>query len=187
MKRINWIKNGVLMVALLAISPVFAQQESAEEKAIKKEIKAEVERKVADFKAQLAATDPYSKESEEFMSDTFRIERTLELAIEKDGSTQGMNRAMREAEASYDVLLNKYYKKIMGKLSAKDKITFKEAQRTWVVFRDNEIKVFSMLVDEKYSGGGTIQSNIFSGRVYELTRRRVQTFGDYWLNFSSVD
>ncbi len=186
MKRII-IKNVVLMVALLATLPVFAQQESAEEKAIKKEIKAEVDRKVAEFKVQLAASDPYSKESAEFMSDTFRIERTLELAIEKDGSTQGMNRAMRDADASYDVLLNKYYKKIMSKLDIKDKNIFKEAQRTWVVFRNNETKVASMLVNEKYSGGGTIQSNIFSGRVYELTRSRVRAFGDYWLSFQSID
>jgi uncharacterized protein YecT (DUF1311 family) len=145
-----------------------------------KKIKAAVEKEIPALKQKLQATDQYSPDGVEFYLDTFRIEQTCSRAIDFDPSTRGMNFAAYETQQAYDKLMNKYYNKLIKKLSTEDKKEFISYQKTWLAFRDSEFKAFGMLAKEEYSGGGTMQSNIESGRQLEVVRSRaVQIFNYY--------
>ncbi|KYP13542.1 lysozyme inhibitor LprI family protein [Flavihumibacter sp. CACIAM 22H1] len=91
----------------------------------------------------------------EFSVDTFKVERLIAKWIELDYSDIGMRSAISEATKLYDNLLNKYYKKLLFQLNEEDKKVLISAQKAWLSFRDNEIKLVETIAKEKYSGGGT--------------------------------
>jgi uncharacterized protein YecT (DUF1311 family) len=109
----------------------------------------------------------------EFAIDTARIERFTSEKMSVDYSTAGMNDAITELNNGYDKLLNKYYKKLISGLEPTDKEILKQAQRNWILYRDSQIKLIRLLSDDKYSGGGSIQTNICSADILSLTKERV--------------
>lgn len=137
-----------------------------------KNIKSKIETESTTLKATLTknSSDAFFVQ---FQIDTFKIERLLELKINHDYSTIGMIEATNEAEKEYDLLLNKYYKLLLNKLEPNDKVILQEAQRNWIKFRDSERALITLLSDEKYSGGGTIQGLIDADSYLGITRERV--------------
>jgi Uncharacterized protein conserved in bacteria len=109
----------------------------------------------------------------EFSIDTARIERFAVEKINVDFSTAGMNDAITQLNDGYDKLMNKYYKKLMSGLDVADKEILKQAQRSWIQYRDNQVRLIRLLAKDKYSGGGTIQTNICAGEIMSLTKDRV--------------
>ena len=109
----------------------------------------------------------------EFAIDTARIERFASERINVDFSTAGMNDAITQLNDGYDRLMNKYYKKLMSGLDVADREILKQAQRSWIQYLDNHVKLIRLLANEKYSGGGTIQTNICAGEIMSLTKDRV--------------
>lgn len=110
----------------------------------------------------------------EFGVDTFKIERLYERKMELSNyTTFGMVHSTYDATADYDKLLNKYYKLLLSKLSESDKEILRAAQRNWIAFRDSEIKLIETMSKDEYSGGGTMQQLIVSGRIHALTKERV--------------
>lgn len=93
-----------------------------------------------------------------FTLDTCRIERIASEQMKIDFSTVGMSNAVNELNRQYDQLLNTYYQKLLAKLKDSDKELLKQAQRNWIQFRESELKLINLLSEEKYSGGGTIQT-----------------------------
>lgn len=131
------------------------------------QIKKDVEKEAADYKSSLAGK--YLTASEiEFAVDTFLIEHVVVKRIDIDYSTAGMNMAMDEMVQGYDKLLNKYYNKLIKLLKPADQKVLKAAQKTWIAYRNAEIKLINVMSKDEYSGGGTIQSNIASGRYADL-------------------
>jgi uncharacterized protein YecT (DUF1311 family) len=144
-----------------------------------KQIKAlenQIEVQAQTFKAELEEDPSYEWGGEswvEFTLDTFRIERLMYESMELDYSTAGMLEASYRAELQYDGLLNKYYKRLMAKLSEEDKKILRQSQRNWIAFRDSERDLNVLLSEERYSGGGTIQSLFVAGRSLDIVQRRV--------------
>ena len=97
----------------------------------------------------------------------------MELEIEKDYSTAGMLQATYNAQNSYDILLNKYYEKLLNNLKSADKETLKEAQRNWINYRNSESKLNNLISNEEYSGGGTIQQIFIASRNLEIITNRL--------------
>lgn len=173
----------ILLFFTLAISLSFAQQPRAitvvELETLKKEVVTE------------ASVTRYSLEQEDYMSaydkeisinfkiDTLKVELLLRKKLDIDYSTSGMVNATYEAETDYDLLLNKYYNLVLKKLADQDKEALKQTQRNWIKFRDSERKLNSLLVNDSYSGGGTIQGVIKAGNYLELTKSRVIMLYDY--------
>jgi len=133
----------------------------------------------------------YSLEQEEYMSDydkeltinfkidTLKVALLLRKKLAINYSTVGMLDATYEAEKDYDMLLNKYYKLVLKKLNDSDKETLKQTQRNWIKFRDSERKLNSLLANDNYSGGGTIQGVFQASNYLELTKKRVIGLYDY--------
>lgn len=115
----------------------------------------------------------------EFAADTFRIEERQRLKLVIDYSTNGMVTSTLDANREYDKLLNKYYQLLLRSLNEEDKEILKKSQRNWIDFRDSELELNGVLMNDYYSGGGTIQRVFAAARVLELTRDRVIELYDY--------
>lgn len=108
-----------------------------------------------------------------FTLDTCRIERMASEYMKIDFSTAGMNNAVNEMNRQYDQLLNTYYQKLLVQLKDADKEKLKQAQRNWIQFRDSELELINLLSEDRYLGGGTIQTNRRSAGSLYLTKKRL--------------
>ncbi len=115
----------------------------------------------------------------EFEIDTFKIENIQRKRIEIDYSTAGMLKATYSAIDEYDILLNKYYKLLLNVLNDQDAEILRETQRNWIIFRDSEVKFIGVMSKEEYSDGGSIQSLIRAGRIFDITQKRVIDLFEY--------
>jgi uncharacterized protein YecT (DUF1311 family) len=152
--------------------------------AIEAKINAEIEKEIPAFLVKLEKynserTDKFD-ESTKFGLDTFRIESSYRKTMDYDYSTYGISKATSDAAAKYDALLNKYYKLLAAKLKPADKAALIAAQRSWIAYRDNEVKLYAVLSKGEYSGGGTIQSSIAASRYYAMIKARVSQLFEYY-------
>lgn len=108
-----------------------------------------------------------------FYIDTAFIERVERECLAIDYTTAGMANIIRNSEMAYDVLLNKYYKMLLNRLEKNDREILVQAQRTWIQFRDNELKLNALLQKDQYSGGGSINILDQASATLTLTKNRV--------------
>jgi len=177
------MKFLILSLSLLVfgIKPALAQFEDPKEitPQILQKIKEDVEKEVKSYSDNLSI-DEMSKDQLEFSIDTFKIEHLVSKRMDIDYSTAGMNTTLDERTKAYDVLLNKYYNKILKLLKPEDKKALISAQKSWIAYRDTEMKLIATLTKESYSGGGTIQSSIATGAYSDLVvNRTIELFRYY--------
>jgi uncharacterized protein YecT (DUF1311 family) len=179
---------GFLLFVLALARPVRAadprEVTDKELKAMKQQIEIEAQKLRRELAKKEYETDFAREVSSEYQVDAFRIDELLKRRIDIDYSTEGMVTATYEAEDQYDDLLNKYYQKLLAKLSDEDKAVLKGSQKNWLQFRDSERELNALLTKEEYSGGGTIQRTIGSDCHLELTKARVKGLVDYLLRFA---
>jgi uncharacterized protein YecT (DUF1311 family) len=100
-----------------------------------------------------------------------------------DYSTAGINSTINDLTASYDILLNKYYQKLLKSLKIEDRKVLIDAQRAWIAYRDSEAKLIWTMKDVEYSRGGTIQSNIATINYnYMVKYRAIEIYSYYESN-----
>lgn len=148
---------------------------------ILKKINLEVENEITKLKEKISKQD-LSIDEIEFTIDTSRIGRITTKRIDIDYSTIGMNISIIEMTNSYDKLLNKYYNKLLKTLNPEDKKILITAQKSWLVYRDNEKKLIFTMTNDEYSGGGTIQSNIAISSYGNLVVDRTIDIFNYYKN-----
>jgi uncharacterized protein YecT (DUF1311 family) len=166
------------LLILLAANFLYAQQEMTLE--LLKTITASVQQKSDEFKAKLVSADELTKDQIEFAVDTFKIERVTNKWMEMDQTTIGMVEAENNLASMYDIVLNKYYKKLLNSLKEDDKKVLITAQRVWLNFRDSELKLVGVLTKEEYSGGGSIQANIAAGAYSDIIKKRTNEIFSYY-------
>lgn len=145
-------------------------------------IQSKVEKEAQQLRLALTGKDGWetSAEAIAFTLDTFRINTTAALEMEIDYSTVGMVEATTRSTKAYDQLLNKYYTKLLAKLSPTDKQALIKAQRAWISFRDAEQALIVTMAQDQYSGGGTIQQlNMASAFSSLVIRRTIEIFQYY--------
>lgn len=167
----------LLPVLFTGIVHATAQEELTPAKL--KQILADADKEAAVFKKNLKQGD-YSNDWVEFTVDTFRISLVNNKRMDVDFSTQGMNETVMETAAAYDKLLNKYYNKLLNWLKPEDKKVLIAAQRAWIAFRDAEKKLIGVTRKEEYSGGGTIQTNIYTGMYESMVEERAIAIFNYY-------
>ena len=133
------------------------------------------------FKKSITIADN-NKEYIDFSVDTFQIEQLARKRSELDYSNSDMNITIYQMRDSYDKLLNKYYKKLLAILKTDDKEILITAQRSWLLFRDNESKLIAVLKKTEYSGGGTIQRILPNGEYLDFLKERVIVLFNYYIN-----
>lgn len=175
------MKNFLLITFLYLIGNSVLGQNNPTEITpdILKKITSEVESQIPKLKLKLSKQE-FNPDEIEFAIDTFRIETIASKRINIDYSTTGMNISVDELTVAYDKLLNKYYGKLMKLLEPEDKKVLISAQKAWLAFRDAELNLIGTMTDEKYSGGGTIQSNIRIGSYSSLVVQRTIKIFNYY-------
>ncbi len=148
--------------------------------AVDKKIAQEISKESELLKSKLKKEDD-SEAVMEFTIDTFRIELYMSKYISYDWSTAGMRYATYEAASRYDSLLNKYYKKLQAVLKPEDKKVLANTQKSWIAFRDNELKLINVVGKDEYSGGGTIQQLMDASEYLEIIRQRVFKIYQHYL------
>jgi uncharacterized protein YecT (DUF1311 family) len=137
-----------------------------------------VQKQLAEYKARLL-TQKDPQILIEFKTDTFKVEHIMSERLQIVFSTADMSNTAYDAAKAYDALLNKYYKKLLGVLKDTDKQTLIQAQKSWLAYRDNELKLIGLIGTSKYTGG-TIQGNINASWYLELIKdRTVALFQHY--------
>lgn len=177
------MKQIIITLSLIGIYTFkcYAQIEDPKEitPQILQKIISEVDKEAKIYEDNLSVED-LSKDLISFSLDTFKIEHIVSKRMDIDYSTAGMNNTMDERTKAYDVLLNRYYNKILKLLKPEDKKALINAQKAWIAYRDAEMKLISTLTKDEYSGGGTIQSNIASGAYSDLVvNRTIELFRYY--------
>ena len=164
----------IITIAIFSTIITNAQSESPKEVTpeILKKIKVEVEKEVVKFRQSLAKDESITKTLLDFQTDTFRINRINDASQEVDYSTPGISIAIYEMGKSYDLLLNKYYNKLLKQLKGSDKNVLIKAQRAWLAYQKLEQDLIGTLSKTEYSGGGTMQSNIRASQYTELIIKR---------------
>jgi len=147
---------------------------------LKKKISQDIDKEMIVEKARLEK-DKVSGINLEFTIDTIRVEKFMEKYIAMDYSDFGMRQAGYETAKLYDLLLNKYYQKLITALKAEDKKILIQAQKAWLSFRDNEFKLVETLSKPEYSGGGTIQQLIESSEYLDLVKKRTIALFNHYL------
>jgi uncharacterized protein YecT (DUF1311 family) len=104
------------------------------------------------------------------------IDALLESNIARDPSTLGMRQAMAEAQRQWDVELNATYKRLMAKLDAGGQASLRDTQRSWLQFRDAELKAIRTVVAAQ---PGTVHLLSASEFALQLVRDRALTLAAY--------
>lgn len=109
-------------------------------------------------------------------ADTTIIENKYDAELDKAKSDIESAMVVGNAMDSYDKLLNKYYNACVKKLTGIQKTNLINAQKAWIVFRNNEFKY----LDKKYAGGpGSGLSFALSDKLDFIKRRVVELF-NHW-------
>ncbi len=98
-----------------------------------------------------------------------------------------MNQACYDAAKQYDLLLNKYYRKLSAVLKGEDKKILISARKSWLAFRDAEIRFVEVVSKEEYSGGGTVQALTESSYYLELIKSRTVGLFDHYVRATRSD
>lgn len=76
----------------------------------------------------------------------------------------------------WDKELNIYYRKLMSKLTAKEKELLKESQKKWLESRDKTIEFNSLMLDKNYDQEGTMflldRANVADSDISEIIKNR---------------
>lgn len=131
------------------------------------------------LEAEMDTTDSAIRTRLEYELDLYKVELYELYVAGSTGTTLSIVEGSQAAYNYYDVLLNKYYRQLLGRLSKEDQEILRESQRSWIIFRDNEMRLNSLLTDFEYSGGGSIQSIIFAQRQVELVKTRLAEIEGY--------
>jgi uncharacterized protein YecT (DUF1311 family) len=147
---------------------------------ILKQIKQEIELEALKFKVKLVKEKEKSIHIE-FSLDTFRVEQLMSKWIELDYTDFALKESAYEGARLYDSLLNKYYKKLLGVLKGEDKKILLQAQKTWLAFRDSEIKLVETISKDEYSGGGTLQQLTEASTYLNIIKDRTIVLYDHYI------
>jgi uncharacterized protein YecT (DUF1311 family) len=158
-------KTLFLVFAILSFQSAMAQKSKQAKNLFEKEIKA--------YRQKIEKNEYLSDLMKDFSMDTFRIEHTFSAKVREFSNSHDILEVFAETTEAYDVLLNKYYNKLMSKLDADDKKLLIKSQKAWITFRDAEEIVIATVSDEHYSGGGSIQKDMNETSYQELTKMRL--------------
>jgi len=110
--------------------------------------------------------------------DKQKIDKFMDDLIDRDSTTTGISNAHSAAEEKWDIVLNKYYKLLMGILDKEGQKRLKEAQLAWIKYRDAEIEnIYTNLLK---ASGGSSQINMASAEILGLTEDRALKLKEYY-------
>lgn len=79
----------------------------------------------------------------------YPIDKSFEECLAKDTSAGNLYNCAFEAYASWDRMMDKEYKKLLRNLKTeKDRAAMKQAQSSWITYRDNEFRTYDNMFNK---------------------------------------
>lgn len=179
------IRSAVLLTCFFISFNLSAQERSL--KSFEQEYKDAIEAYKKDLEKE-AYESPWDKSlTVEYETDLYKAEKYEIYITGSSGTTLSMLEGKRVAYEYYDMLLNKYYQKLLNRLQPQDQEILKQSQRNWMAFRDSESKLSYLITDFHYSGGGSLEKVTDSARDVEVVKTRLEDIFRYLQRCISVE
>lgn len=161
----------------------FAQVSDAEMEALRADWKPELAEKARQLSAKMPRKEGMSDFSDSiqhlFVKDTFIVENLLRRQSAKEPTTLGMNKANLFCASEYEKLVDKYFAILQSKMMKEDSELLVSWQKEWKTLMDTERILVGRLMQEPYSGGGSIHSLEYTARLMNQHKNHLMTLIDY--------
>lgn len=173
----------IFLFFILPSSTLFSQVSDSEMENLKNKWRVDLRAKGHDLAAEYLRHDGVSDFSDSivrlFLEDTFVVENLLTKQLQKESSTLGINKANLACASEYEKLVDKYYMILLSKMTGGDKELLVSWQNSWKSTMEEERKLIGKLMQEEYSGGGSIQSITYTQRLMNAQKDHVLILIDY--------
>lgn len=115
----------------------------------------------------------------QFLEDNFVAENLRQKQLDKEATTLGINKANLACASEYENLVDKYFKILLSKMKDEDKYLVISSQKDWKSLMEKERTLAGKLMQEEYSGGGSIHSIEYTNRLMMQQKNRLLTLIDY--------
>jgi hypothetical protein len=177
------ISRIVFVLAIFHSSLAFSQISDSEMETLKNKWRSDLREKGAKLAMKPQKQEGVSDFSDSimrlFLEDTFVVENLLSRQLEKESTNLGINKANLACASEYEKLAEKYYAILMSKMKDDDKPILASWQSARKSSLETERTLIGKLMQEEYSGGGSIQSIIYTKRLMNTQKEYVLTIIDY--------
>lgn len=178
------MRFGILFLLFaLQSSILFSQVSDAEMEKMKSKWRVDLRAKGHDLAAEYPKQDGISDFSDSiirlFLEDTFVVENLLTKQLQKESSTLGINKANLSCASEYEKLVDRYYAILLSKMIGTDKELLVSWQNSRKSYMEEERTLIGKLMQEEYSGGGSIQSITYTQRLMRAQKDHVLMLIDY--------
>jgi uncharacterized protein YecT (DUF1311 family) len=115
----------------------------------------------------------------QFLEDTFVAENLRLKQLDKEATTLGINKANLACASEYEKLVGTYFNLLLSKMKEEDKDLLISAQKDWKSLMEKEGALAGKLMQEEYSGGGSIHSIEYTERLMNQQKNRLLTLINY--------
>jgi hypothetical protein len=178
----NRISRIVFLLFLTQSAFVFGQVPDAEMEILKNKWRVDLREKGHEL-ALKSSNEGMSEFSDSirrlFLEDTFVVENLYRKQLDKDITNLGMNKAALACASEYELLIDNYYAALLSKMKPDDKELLVSWQNDWKKLMEKERTLIGKLMQEEYSGGGSIQSLTYTSRLLQAQREHTFQLIDY--------
>lgn len=114
-----------------------------------------------------------------FVQDTFVLENILRRQSDKEPTTLGINKTNMFGASEYEKLVDKYFSMLQARMKKEDQDLLLSWQKDWKKLMVEEQALIGKLMQEQYSGGGSIHSIEYTFRLMNQHKNRLLTIIDY--------
>lgn len=168
---------------LLVSSTIFSQVSDENMEILRSKWRVEfaekAELKAAALPKQYGKSNFGDSVSRQFLIDTLIVDNVWRKHKLKDPSNLGINKANMLCMKDYEKLYESYSALLISKLAEKEKELFIGSNKKWLTFIEDERALCGRLMQQEYSGGGSIHSLQYTERLMRQYRNRVIEIVDY--------
>lgn len=164
-------------------SSLFSQISDSEMAALKAKWRVDLRSKGHELAMKYSVEEGASEFSDSiqrsFLEDTFVVENLLIRQLQKEPTTLGINKANLACASEYEKLVDNYYAVLLSKMKEEDKelvISWHRARRSLL---EEERRLIGKLMQEEYSGGGSIQSITYTQRLMKAQKDHLLALVDF--------
>ncbi|MDF3025815.1 MAG: hypothetical protein K0S23_122 [Fluviicola sp.] len=114
-----------------------------------------------------------------FLEDTFIADNLRQKQLDKEATTLGINKANLACASEYEKLVEIYFNILLSKMKDKDKDLVISSQKDWKSLMEKERALAGKLMQEEYSGGGSLHSIEYTERLMNQQKNRLLTLINY--------
>lgn len=180
------ISRIVFILAVFQSSLAFSQLSDSEMETLKDKWRSDLREKGYKLALKTPRQEGVSDFSDSimrlFLEDTFVVENLLSRQLEKESTNLGINKANLACASEYEKLAEKYYAILLSKMKDDDKptlVSWKTARKSCM---EAERALIGKLMQEEYSGGGSIQSLTYTSRLMNAQKEYVLKIVDYLIH-----